>query len=93
VVLQYLKAEYPVLVEWKMTKTGTYVVGLEPANCHVEGRAKERMDGTLTTLQSREVRHFGLTIAIVEGEAAIKECEAIQRLDSVEEVKPGKGQR
>ena len=42
---------------------GLYVVGLEPANCHVEGRAVERERGTLQIMQPGEVRRYHLEIS------------------------------
>ena len=81
VVLRYQKADYPVLVEWKMIKEGTYVVGVEPANCRVEGRAKERLKGTLTMLQPGEARRFRLGISIIEGKTAIADFMATQKLN------------
>ena len=62
VYLRYAKAEYPVFVEWKMMGEGLYVVGLEPANCHVEGRTKERQRGTLVMLEPGEVRTYRLEV-------------------------------
>jgi hypothetical protein len=52
--------EYPVFIEWKMMGEGMYVVGLEPANCHVEGRVRERERGTLQVLQPGEIRSYTL---------------------------------
>jgi len=60
--LRYSRAEYPVLVQWKMMGEGAYVVGLEPANCHVEGRCAEREWGTLQMLEPGEVRRYHLEI-------------------------------
>lgn len=62
VVVRYARADYPILVEWKMMGDGLYVVGLEPANCHVEGRVRERERGTLPMLAPGEVRHYRLEI-------------------------------
>ena len=62
VSLRFAQAEYPVFVEWKMMGEGLYVVGLEPANCHVEGRTKERQRGTLVMLEPGEVRTYRLEI-------------------------------
>ncbi len=59
----YPKADYPVLVEWKMMGEGLYVVGVEPANCHVEGRVKERERGTLPILDPQESRNYHLEIS------------------------------
>lgn len=56
--------EYPVLVEWKMMGEGLYVVGLEPGNCHVEGRVKEMERGSLQLLQPGETRHYQLEIEL-----------------------------
>ena len=63
VELRYARAEYPIFVEWKMMGEGLYVVGLEPANCHVEGRIRERDRGTLPMLAPGETRHYGLEIS------------------------------
>jgi hypothetical protein len=52
-----------VLVEWKMMGEGAYVVGLEPANCHVEGRCVERERGTLQILEPGESRRYRLEIS------------------------------
>jgi hypothetical protein len=59
---RYSLADYPVLVEWKMMGEGTYVVGVEPANCHVEGRCQERLRGTLQTLQPLETRRTTMEV-------------------------------
>lgn len=55
---KYRKLDYPVLVEWKMMAEGLYVLGVEPANCHVAGRASERERGTLQWLQPHETKTF-----------------------------------
>jgi len=59
---KYRKADYPVLVEWKMMAEGLYVLGVEPANCHVEGRARERERGTLQVLAPHENRTFVIEV-------------------------------
>jgi hypothetical protein len=50
----YRKSDYPILVQWKMMTAGSYVVGIEPSNCHVEGRPSERERGTLQVLAPQE---------------------------------------
>jgi hypothetical protein len=64
--LRYLKNQYPVFVEWKMMRAGTYVVGLEPSNCLVEGRAAERASGRLQFLQPGEARHYAIEVEFFE---------------------------
>ncbi|MGI5816584.1 MAG: aldose 1-epimerase family protein [Armatimonadota bacterium] len=61
----------PNLVQWKMPGQGTYVLGIEPANCLVEGRPAERERGTLQVLEPGESRTYNLTFNIYEGPDAI----------------------
>ncbi|HEX9973714.1 MAG TPA: aldose 1-epimerase family protein [bacterium] len=55
----------PRLVQWKMPGAGVYVLGIEPANCYVEGRAKERERGTLVTLAPGESLDYELQLEII----------------------------
>jgi len=64
--LMWQTENLPCLVQWKMPGEGAYVLGIEPANCYVEGRVAERNRGTLQTLQPGEVRHFELALEISE---------------------------
>jgi hypothetical protein len=64
VALRYAKADYPIFVEWKMMGEGLYVVGLEPANCHVSGRCQERANDTLPVLAPQEVRTYKLEVDV-----------------------------
>ncbi|WEG13452.1 DUF4432 family protein [Pullulanibacillus sp. KACC 23026] len=41
----------PLFTQWKMNGAGTNVLGIEPGNCHVEGRKAERENGTLIVLE------------------------------------------
>ncbi len=54
----------PRLVQWKMPGAGVHVLGIEPANCHVEGRAVERARGTLEMLEPGEVRTYELSLEV-----------------------------
>jgi len=62
VAFHYSREDYPVLVQWKMMGEGLYVVGLEPANCHVSGRAYERKLGTLQVLAPQEARNYTIEV-------------------------------
>jgi hypothetical protein len=62
----FKKDTLPNLVEWKMMGQGTYVLGLEPANCRVGGRSQERRRGSLQTLQPGEQREFQVEIEVME---------------------------
>lgn len=59
---RYSRTDYPVLVEWKMMGEGLYVVGVEPSNCHVEGRCQERNRGSLQMLQPLESRRYTIEV-------------------------------
>ena len=68
---QYRKKELPRFIQWKMVAEGEYVLGFEPANCLVEGRAKERERGTLQFLEPGETRDFLVRIGVLDGNDAI----------------------
>jgi len=64
--VRFQKTNLPNLVEWKMMGEGAYVLGLEPANCHVAGRLQERGRGTLQSLKPGEQQDFRVEIAVEE---------------------------
>jgi hypothetical protein len=64
--VRFQKETLPNLVQWKMMGQGTYVLGLEPANCHVSGRSAERARGSLQFLQAGESREFRVEITVNE---------------------------
>ncbi|MGQ9523386.1 MAG: aldose 1-epimerase family protein [Armatimonadota bacterium] len=82
--VRYRKDQLPRFTEWKMMGEGTYVVGMEPANCLVEGRAKERERGTLQYIQPGDVREFDLEIGVLDSAAALRvlaeELNALRRM-------------
>ncbi len=67
------RAELPFFTQWKMMGTGLYVMGLEPGNCLVEGRAKERASGRLSFLEPGEAREFVLEWGVLDGEGALQD--------------------
>ncbi|MBI5835597.1 MAG: aldose 1-epimerase family protein [Armatimonadetes bacterium] len=68
--ITYRAAELDQLVQWKSMAAGTYVCGLEPANCRVGGRADERAAGRLKFIEPGQTITYVLTIAVLDGEAA-----------------------
>jgi len=56
----------PELVQWQMPGQGTHVLGIEPANCRVAGRAAERERGTLVTLQPGQALEYRLQFSVNE---------------------------
>lgn len=63
--LSYEQQALPYLVQWKMMGQGTYVLGIEPANCGIlQGRSEARKKKDLPILQPGEVRHYWLELAV-----------------------------
>jgi len=71
IYLKYRQAQLPIFTQWKMVCAGTYVTGLEPANCHVEGRPKDRAAGVLQFLEPGESRETLLEIGVLGSNAEI----------------------
>lgn len=69
--VRFKQKELPRYIEWKMMGEGTYVVGMEPANCGVGGRAKERTAGTLQFIEPGEERQFFVQLGVLEGDEAL----------------------
>jgi len=65
-VLSWDTRSLPYLVQWKMPGQGTHVLGIEPANCHVEGRPAERSRGTLVTLPPGGRVEYRLKLTLLE---------------------------
>lgn len=54
--------------QWKMMGERDYVLGLEPGNCHPNGRDKMREEGTLKILAPGESVSYDVTIKMLEKE-------------------------
>ncbi|MBO7747661.1 aldose 1-epimerase family protein [Paenibacillus sp. MWE-103] len=52
------------LVQWKMPGAGVHALGIEPANCGVEGMAVERERGTLRLMEPGETARYELKLSI-----------------------------
>ncbi|MCL2104117.1 MAG: aldose 1-epimerase family protein [Kiritimatiellaeota bacterium] len=53
----------PRLAEWKAFDTGAYVIGLEPTNTWLKGRAEEIADGTAQKIRAGETLSFKVRIS------------------------------
>lgn len=64
--------QLPYLHEWKSFHSGDYALGLEPANCHCEGRQAERSRfGGTQMIGPFQTRTIDLEIGILDGRAEI----------------------
>ncbi|MBS7644841.1 MAG: aldose 1-epimerase family protein [Candidatus Bathyarchaeia archaeon] len=77
VYVKYKRSQLDYFVEWKMMGEGVYVVGMEPANCKVEGRAKMREEGTLKFLDPGEARIYELEIGVLASNSEIASMERL----------------
>lgn len=66
--IQFDLKELDYFVEWKMMGEKDYVLGLEPGNCHVDGRDIMRKEQRLKFIQPDEEQSFHLEINIIESE-------------------------
>jgi galactose mutarotase-like enzyme len=62
--VKFRPEELPEFVQWTMTGEGTYVLGLEPATCRVEGPAAEEAAGRLIRLKPGETRSHRLELEV-----------------------------
>jgi galactose mutarotase-like enzyme len=62
--VRFSPEELPEFVQWTMTGEGTYVLGLEPATCRVDGPAAEEAAGRLILLQPGETRRHSLDLEV-----------------------------
>lgn len=67
-VIRYDTASLDHFVEWKMMAEGDYVLGLEPANAHIDGRDQARADGTLKMIRPGETVESSFCIQMLSGE-------------------------
>jgi hypothetical protein len=66
IYLKYNKDNLPFLNEWKMIGQGEYVVGIEPLNCNVGGRGREREEGKLKFLEADEEVRYVVEIGVLK---------------------------
>jgi len=65
--IKYNIEQLPRLIQWKSQKSGDYAMGIEPANCLVEGRVKEKERGTIKKLAALDSATFDIELGIIEG--------------------------
>lgn len=60
--LSYRSAELPLLWQWRMLRSGNFVMGLEPATGSVAGRAASRDEGLLQSLDPGDTVEFRVNL-------------------------------
>ena len=74
VAIRYGARTFPHFVQWKMTGVNHFALGLEPANCRVEGRVVEREAGRLRTLRPGEREDFAVDLQVLDGKAEVADA-------------------
>ncbi len=66
----------PYLTQWKNTRQGIYVSGIEPGNCIPEGQMAARRNGRLVMIEpGREnAQRFHCRLSILDGAEAVADC-------------------
>ncbi len=67
VAIHFNKNQLFNFTQWKQMGEGEYVMGMEPCNCYVGGRADPRNERILEYLDPGEIRNFDLTIELLNG--------------------------
>ncbi|MCC6174937.1 MAG: aldose 1-epimerase family protein [Chloroflexi bacterium] len=65
--IRYRKDELPYLWQWRNLRERAYVMGVEPGNADMRGRAYNREHGTLPVLEPGERREYHLEVAALLG--------------------------
>ena len=72
--IEYDMKNLPYFMEWKSTGAGDYVIGLEPSNSSVYGRAYHEKNNSLHMLKPFEKETNELIFTILDGEDEIREA-------------------
>jgi galactose mutarotase-like enzyme len=64
----------PYLTQWKNTRRGMYVSGIEPGNCIPEGQNAARRAGRLQTLAPGESVRFDCRLTVLDGKVAVDDA-------------------
>ena len=83
IAMRWPTDQLPYLTQWKNTRQGIYVNGVEPGNCIPEGLNAARKAGRLKMLEPGETQTFQCQLDVLDGAEAIRESQAqIERLQS-----------
>ncbi len=72
VALQWDTRHLPCFTQWKNTRQGIYVSGIEPGNCIPEGKNAARRADRLDMVNAGDGRTFGWTLRILESAVAVQ---------------------
>lgn len=85
--LDFNKTNLPYFMEWKSLASGDYVVGLEPANSSVYGRAYHEEEGDLHRIRPFAREKNRLVITVLEGEELARTEKEAEKLAGKGEIR------
>ncbi len=71
-MVEWDTAEMPYLTQWKNTRQGIYVSGIEPGNCLPEGQLAARRNKRLVIIQPGEARSFSCVLSVLPTARAVQ---------------------
>lgn len=78
--ISFAKKDFPRVVNWQhFGPQGEFVMGIEPANCGVEGRSVDRKRGWLDHLKSRQTKTYRTVIDVIEDPAELARFRKVGR--------------
>jgi len=82
---EFNKRYLPYFHQWKSRASGDYVIGFEPANSSIYGRAYHQENGDFRMLKAFEKERIQIKVAIVEGGKEIEE--QLLKIDQLKDVR------
>lgn len=71
VFLRYAPSQLPCFAQWKVLRTGEYVLAFEPGNCHPIGRAAQEKSPGFEWLAPAQTKAVNYEIGVLDGPAEL----------------------
>ena len=72
--LDWDTAGLPYFTQWKNTRQGIYVNGVEPSNCLPEGQNAARRNGRLMMLEPGQEYRSAISLSVLESKEQMRDC-------------------
>ena len=73
ITLDWDSSSLPYFTQWKNTRQGIYVNGIEPGNCIPEGQNAARRNGRLMMLEPGQEYRSAISVGIADGKSLMRE--------------------
>jgi hypothetical protein len=79
IVMRWRRTELPHLTQWKMTRKGFYVLGLEPGTAVPVGRAVLRQQGAMPMIEGQASYDITIEVEVLDSVAQFDEVEKLAK--------------